>query len=348
MSGASEILTQKVSYSGAGISVRGLEEDIQQERSVQNRHVRELQDLRGQNETLQTALTEEIAKLKALADELHRERKGAKFGLRRLLAKLPFARDRILSHRSVESLLRQQYELSAQRLKEATEFADRLSVAKAELYDELERQGARIVESAQDAKLAAARVLELNSALDDARMELASADHGAVKARELEVLVDQLERDLGEHSARLKLYETAEERIDRLRDNTRQLAKTISQLSTDMAFYITTASEKLDLIAGQIQAVGAAADASLVLLELQSSLDSLTDSINHTTRFVSETQAYFREIVDRMVENLQLYDEETERVLAKNLAMNELDKELRMAEALTMAIATQDREGAPE
>ncbi|MEC9399555.1 MAG: hypothetical protein VX475_18140, partial [Myxococcota bacterium] len=106
------------------------------------------------------------------------------------------------------------------------------------------------------------------------------------------------------------------------------------------------ASEKLDLIAGQIQAIGAAADASMVMLELKQSLEAMTESVNHTTRFVSETQAYFRNNVDQMVNELDLYDTETETVLHGNLAMNEVYDDMQVAEAISLALERQIEEAA--
>jgi hypothetical protein len=103
--------------------------------------------------------------------------------------------------------------------------------------------------------------------------------------------------------------------------------------------YVTAASEKLDLLSGQIQAIGAAADASMVMLELKESLDALTESVNHTTRFVSETQVYFRDNVDRMVEELTLYDAETEALLSQNTALNEVYDDMQISEAIALAMA---------
>jgi hypothetical protein len=144
----------------------------------------------------------------------------------------------------------------------------------------------------------------------------------------------------------LKLFSTAEDRLVRLQDNTRMLAQTISQLQSDISLYVTVASEKLDLIAGQIQAIGAAADASMVMLELKQSLEAMTESVNHTTRFVSETQAYFRNNVDQMVNELDLYD--TETVLHGNLAMNEVYDDMQVAEAISLALERQIEEAASQ
>ena len=345
LSPKSDLLSANLSYSGAGISVRTLEETIGTERQRQREQIEEISSVRQRNSDLQGALDEEIGKLRDLSKHLGRARGQSGFGarLREILAQIPGFKGRIMTRRSVEALLRQQYEVSSERLKEAAELADRLDGAKTELFDEIERLNDRIVEAARNEETAADHVLEVQQLLGDLEHRRIEVEPGSVQDRELSAQIDRARRRINEHSGLLKLYDTAQERLERLKDNTRNLADTIAQLHIDITLYVTAAGEKLDLIAGQIQAIGAAADASLVMLELKSTLDSLTESVNHTTRFVSETQAYFRDNVDRLVDELALYDQETERVLASNLASSQLDAEMDVAEAISTALAKKQR-----
>ena len=333
-------------YSGEGISVRKLEETIHMERTRQNEHVERLNHMRSRNTELQEVLTEEVDKLRQLSEDLHKQREQSAW--QGFLSKLPFFKDRATTRKSIEELLRRQYEFSAMRVKEAAEFADRLDVAKADLYDEIARLNDRIIEYAENEKEAAALVLKLSEIKGELEGELDLAEPGSLQARKLQAELDRTRRALTEHSASLKLFSTAEDRLARLQENTRMLAETIGQLQTDITLYVTVASEKLDLIAGQIQAIGAAADASVVMLELKQSLEAMTESINHTTRFVSETQVYFRNNVDQMVNELELYDTETETVLEGNLAVNDLYDEMQVADAVSLALQKQLEEEAAE
>jgi hypothetical protein len=336
-----DILQREVSYSGDGISVRALESSISQERVRQNQNVEALSKLRSRNAEIQQALTDEVTKLKDITQHLSRERERGDFmsGVREMLAKLPWFGDQLITRRSIEELLRKQYELSSRRVKEAAEFADRLEAAKSGLFDEIERLNKKIVESAHNEETAAERVLELTELKDTLEVELMSAADSSSEAREAQARLDKTRRKLAKHSTMLKLYSTAEERLAKLQKNTRQLADTIAHLQSDITVYVTAASEKLDLIAGQIQAIGAAADASVVMLELRNSLEAMTESVNHTTRFVSETQAYFRQNIDGMLDDLQLYDSETEQVLEANLAINEGYDDMQIAEAVSSALS---------
>lgn len=339
-----ELLQVSNHYSGEGISVRRLEETIHLERSRQNEQVERLDKMRSRNGELQSALSEEVGKLRKISEELSSHRQQSAW--QGFLSKLPFFKERQLSRKSIEELLRRQYEVSAIRVKEAAEFADRLDAAKADLYDEIDRLNGKIIDYAQNEKDAAAAVLELSDAKTELEGKKALAEPGSLEVREIQAELDKVRRALGEHSAMLKLFSTAEDRLVRLQDNTRMLAQTISQLQSDISLYVTVASEKLDLIAGQIQAIGAAADASMVMLELKQSLEAMTESVNHTTRFVSETQAYFRNNVDQMVNELDLYDTETETVLHGNLAMNEVYDDMQVAEAISLALERQIEEAA--
>ena len=346
------VLERTVTYEGDGISVRELEQTISRERQRQNSNVETLSNLRERNSEIQSQLSTEVDKLQQLTEHLNRERERGEFmsSVRDLLGKLPWFGDEIITKKSIEQLLRQQYELSSRRLKEAAEFADRLEAAKQDLYDEIDRLNETIVESSKNEEVAAERVLELTRLQDELEVEVEAAEVGSTEARELQMRLDKVRRRLAEHSTKLKLYSSAEERLAKLQENTRQLAGTIANLQSDITAYVTAASEKLDLVAGQIQAIGAAADASVVMLELKNSLDAMTESINHTTRFVSETQSYFRQNVDQMVDELELYDAETERVLDKNMALNEMVDDERIADAVSTALVHEmdDREGGAE
>ncbi|MFP4600643.1 MAG: hypothetical protein ACLFVJ_20475 [Persicimonas sp.] len=336
-----EILERQVSYTGEGISVRSLESSISSERARQNRNVEALGKLRQRNDQIQQQLTEEVDKLKDITRHLSRERERGDFmsGVREVLAKLPWFGDQIITRRSIEELLRKQYELSSRRVKEAAEFADRLEAAKSDLFDEIDRLNDQIVASAKNEEVAAERVLELTELKDSFEVELMAAEPSSATARQVQAELDTARRKLAKHSTMLKLYSTAEERLAKLQKSTRQLADTIARLQSDITVYVTAASEKLDLVAGQIQAIGAAADASVVMLELRNSLEAMTESVNHTTRFVSETQAYFRQNVDSMLDDLQLYDAETEQVLEANLALNEGYDDMQIADAVSSALA---------
>jgi hypothetical protein len=347
MNDKQDILAREIGYTGEKISVRSLEESISEVRKTQDLRLGDLQRLQQRNVEIQSSLEQEIRKLRKLSDyvSVGKLRGGFFANLKEILSFIPFLRP--FTRRSIEELLRQQYEISARRVKEASEFADKLKAAESDLHDEIERLNARILEAARNEDVAAAYVLELEAHKQSLEQRLAAAQSGTTEAREAQAELDRLRRVMSEHSTLLQLYSTSEERLGRLKDNTRRLLDTIANLATDITQYVHAASEKLDLVAGQIQAIGTAADASVVMLELKRSLDSMTDSMNQTTRFVSETQIYFRNNLDKLLGELELYDNETRKVMDKNLALSKEVEDRRIREAVQVALERRKQQVAP-
>lgn len=337
----SAILEKEITYTGEGMSVRKLETMIDGERTTQNTKVSELKELREKNVEMQKALEDEVSKLRKLSDYVSKGELGGGFwsNVKEVLSYIPGLKNLAITQRSIEELLRQQYEISARRVKEAAEFADRLEVAERELYDEIDRLNAQILESARNESTAADYVLELNALITDLDTQLGEVEDGSVESHELTSEKDKARRVLSEHSTQFKLYHTAEERLGRLKESTRMLSETIANLRSDISQYVMAAGEKLDLVAGQLRAIGTAADASVVMLELKKSLDSMSESLNQTTRFVSETQAYFRENLDGLLQDLDVYDDETRSVLQTNLELARAEETRRIAEAVELANA---------
>lgn len=344
-----DLLDMDITYAGEGISLRGLEDSITNERRRQDVQIEELSHLRSRNTELQSALSEEMERLRNLSTELQRSREGKQSRLAEMFSWLPWVKSTTQTRQSIEELLRRQYEMSSVRLRQAADFADRLEVALVDLHDEVDRMNRKIVEAAQNEEAAAEFVVKLRDLKNDLEFEIAQAEPSSAASREMVSQLDRTRRLLAEHTTKLKLYSTAEERLETLKRNTRQLADTIGHLQSDITRYVTAASEKMDLIAGQIQAIGAAADAANVMLELKHSLDAMTESINYTTRFVADTQQYFRDNVDSMVDDLRLYDSETERVLNRNHLFNESLDDLDVEGALAGVLAQEiDALGVPE
>ena len=258
---------------------------------------------------------------------------------REAMARIPGFSALAVTPQSVEEVLRLQYEQSLVRVKEAAELADRLAVAEAELHEEIERLNTKIIDSARNEGLAADHVLALQRERDRLQLAVETAGpHELARAREHERTLDRIRRVLADHSVRLQLYHTAEGRLSRLKDSTRLVIDTIANLRSDITQYVTAASEKLDMVAGQIRAIGTAADASVVMLEMKRSLDAMTEALDQTTRFVADTQLYFRQSLPTLLEDLHVYDEQTRELLQHNLEVSQALEDERIARGVEFAL----------
>jgi hypothetical protein len=342
----SDVLTRDVAYSGEGISVRSLEDSIHQERSVQDSKVGELKSLRERNVQIQTAMTEELKKLRKFSDYLDGTATQGGFwaGFKEVLSYIPGLKSISMSQRSIEELLKQQYQVSAKRVKEAAEYCDILKQSEQELYTEIHRINGKIVESAENEKRALDYVLELREMQEGLEAEMQAVEANSVESRKIETDIDQIRAKLAEHSTNVQLYGAAEDRYANLKENTRKLAETIRNLAQDIQQYTTAASIKLDMASAQIQAIGRAADASVVMLEMKRSLDVMTESMNVTTQFVSDTQIFFRQNLDRLVEELETFDEGTSALLDENLKKSKEIEEKRIQAAIEKAMKARAEE----
>ena len=342
-----DILQKDVAYSGEGISVKSLEDDIQEERSVQNGKVEELEVLRAQNVEIQESLAEEVGKLRKFSDYIDgtATRGGFWAGFKEALSYLPGLKNIAISQRSIEELLKQQYQISSRRVKEAAEYVDTLKRSEQDLYQEIDRINEKIIEAANNEAIAADHVLALKSLIDEIDAELQTVEAGSVDARDLEAKQDKARAQLAMHSGNLQLYSAAEDRYASLKGNTRKLVDTIRNLGQDIGQYTAASSIKLDMASAQIQAIGTAADASVVMLELKRSLDVMTESMNQTTQFVSETQVFFRKNLDNLLDELDTFDEHTTRVLDENLEFSEKIEDERIERAVAKALENRAHRG---
>lgn len=344
-----DVLNRQVAYSGEGISVKSLETEISKERTIQDNKVDELKVLRERNVEIQSAMADEIKKLRKFSDYLNGTavQQGFWASFKEILSYIPGLGGLALSQRSIEELLKAQYQISARRVKEAAEYVDTLKQSEQDLYKEIDRINVKIVEMAKNEREALNYVLELKQLEEQLKADEQAAEAGSVEQRDIQASADKVHAKLAEHSSNVQLYGSAEERYARLKDNTRKLAETIRNLAQDIQQYTTAASIKLDMASAQIQAIGRAADASTVMLEMKRSLDVMTDSMNVTTQFVSDTQIFFRSNLDTLIKELDTFDETTEAVLEENLKRSREVEEARIKSAVDKAMQREHGGGQP-
>lgn len=319
---------------GGTLSWAALEGELAGTRVRQQGLVSQLSEARVDHETLRKQLDADLAQLSSLmqrggapAEKSWTDRIGAWFS-------------KPEPEHAVEDLLRKQYERCNLNLQRAARLTDRLEQVRRDLADEIARLNTEIVRSAQGEEDLAERLLELDGDKTRLQRDLLDAASGSPAMRKLEAQLDDVSRRMAEHSVQLKLHGTRAERLARLKDHTRKLSTTIASLATDTRLYVGAASEKLDMIGNQIQAVGAAADAAGVMLELKSSIEGMTESMNEAARFVSEVQLFFHDHVDSLVSDLELYDAQTQAALEVGIELTGRDDEQRIAQGMRLANET--------
>ena len=205
------------------------------------------------------------------------------------------SRQAILGRKSVAESLLKQYELTSMRLRQGTAFSDELRLVALELQEQVDLLHRSRVESMGNHRTAAQRVLQLE--LELARLE---AGQGELTEEERARQVDALTFLLRRESLNMELFRAAGRLAQDSLDPTRALRDTVMELHEGMAGYVMQAGSAVDAAGRRIQALGMAADAPVVVGELQESLAQLGTAMEVTQDYVHQTQ----ELLNRVLPDL--------------------------------------------
>ncbi len=265
------------------------------------------------HQALSGELHDELSELSGSDDELEALKRSGGGALSTLLRRFG-RRNVVLERRSAAQELYRRYEAVNRRLREASAFNDELRLCAVELDAEVQtlhrdRAGALDAE-----RQAGERVLELELELEALR---GSPDERPT----LDAITFELRRvalDLEIHRASEALFEQHLEPARSLRD-------TVMRLHEEMSHFLLSASSTVDGAGRRIQALGMAADAPAVVLELQSSLHALGEAMEVTETYVEQTRHLLGEVLPRM--SAQLEDRGAVEALLTVGEANELDRD---------------------
>ncbi|MED5370738.1 MAG: hypothetical protein VX899_06980 [Myxococcota bacterium] len=242
------------------------------------------------------------------------------------------ARRVILGRRSVAEGLLKQYELASLRLRQASAFSDELRLTALELQEQVDGLHRERVESAGNQRLSAERVLQV-----EAELEALEAGTGNFTDAERARRIDQLSFELREESLNMELFRVAEQLAADSLQPARALRDTVMELNEGMSGYVMKASGAVDNAGRRIQALGMAADAPLVVAELQESLSELGTAMEVTQTYVEQTQALLVDVlpdlsrrVSAEVNGRNLLLADSVSALSREKARAEADRRLRI------------------
>ncbi|MCP4806173.1 MAG: hypothetical protein GY913_05245 [Proteobacteria bacterium] len=202
------------------------------------------------------------------------------------------ARSAILGRKSVAEGLLRQYEVASTRLRQATAFSDELRLTALELQEQVDLLHDARVESKDNERTAARRVIDVERALG----ALEKGEHNFT-AEEAARRIDQLTFTLRSESLNLELFRAAADLAKDSLSPTRALRDAVLELHEGMSGYVMNASGAVDSAGRRIQALGMAADAPTVVAELQESLTELGTAMEVTAAYVEETQRLLTDVL---------------------------------------------------
>ena len=265
------------------------------------RHTETLERVGGlvrDQRSLTTTIAADIASLRRDGDTLQAleatatEASGILGALTRRLGR----RSRMLERRTVAARLQEQYAEVHTTLRKASAFADELRLCSVELALEVDRLHADVEESLEAVVDVEARIEAVDSEL--AALE-ARAD--ATDARR----IDRLRFERADLETAATLHETKARLCAQEVEPARSLRETVHSLHQEMAHYVLHASGSIEGSGRRIQALGLAADAPVVVSELQAGLDQLDLAMSATEAYLEQAHDMLTRVLPELSEQIR-------------------------------------------
>ncbi|MCO4771859.1 MAG: hypothetical protein KDA24_17640 [Deltaproteobacteria bacterium] len=290
--------------------VPGHAETLAREREILTRH----KDAVGQVDRF-------ALKQKSVADELDRElssllhqgenldvieQRQRETGFLASITRRFTARSELLARRSVAEKLLHHYQQVNGRLASAARLVDELRLTALELQEDVDRLHVELEEATDEEVRLAARI----GALED-ELDAITEDPSAARR------IDQLMFEERTATTDLSLWE-ARARISRQGlQPARKLRDVVLKLHEDMAQYVTAATGTVQEAGRRIAALGAAADAAVVVSELQSSVEDLRHAVEATETYLRSTKDLYLHILPDLTAELEAHYATQDEALPK-------------------------------
>ena len=207
-------------------------------------------------------------------------------------------RQRSLERRSATEGLLERYQVVTRQLGRSAAFTDELQLCALELQSAVETTHEEINTAVRNQRRGASRLLQLERTL----RELESSEQ-PVAGRA--ALLDKLQFEIRHETLRVELFEAQARLLRAEIDPARSLRDTMLDLYQEMAAFVHAARSSADTAGRRIQALGLAADAPLVVAELQASLDELGTAMQATESYIAQTRHLLVEVLPELSARLE-------------------------------------------
>lgn len=283
----SNLIPQPVQWNGAAPSQERLVSRGRSLHDMRQKAIDEVDTLMREQKRMGEGLADELHKLKAESETLQAlDQADGQGGLLAVLTRRLTRRSRMLERKSHTLALIQLYEEVGVDLRRAATFTDELKLCALSLNSEVESLVAEKVRNEDNAARSGRRILALQEAL--------AASTGG------DAVADQLRFELRQELANLALCEKAVALHAEALPEARELRDQVQGLQERMQEFVTTAAAQVDASGRRIQALGAAADAPMVVAELKESLEHLETAMELT----SDTVIAASRLLDRTLPDL--------------------------------------------
>jgi len=259
-------------------------------------------ELVASQQQISQELGEDLAAMQsggARLDEI--QAKESQAGMMATLARTFNRRRMILERRSVSEELLHRYEHVSRRLRQASAFSDELRLTALKLHEEVEMLHEECARALRNEQLGARRIMELES-------ELRTLEGGAseLSGIELERMMDLLQFEERTESLSVELFRAQALLLRQEVAPARALRDTVMGMYEEMSQFVLAATARVNAAGRKIQALGVAADAPLVINELNESLAELDVAMEATEVYVAQAQELLTRVLPEISRQLKV------------------------------------------
>lgn len=239
-------------------------------------------------------------------------------------------RSRMLERQSVATRLQEQYRSVHTTLRKAGAFADELRLCAVELAQEVDRLHGDVEDSLSAAVEVEARMEQLST-----RLAVLNARNDPTELRECDRVrfeLADLKTAAGLHNAKAHLCVQEVEPARTLRD-------TVHGLHQEMAHYVLQASASVEGSGRRIQTLGLAADAPLVISELQDGLAQLDAAMSVTEAYLEQAHDMLTRVLPQLSQQIRSQGSRAALDLEQGLAAIEAARESKASDEVLKAAA---------
>lgn len=262
-----------MSSAGSPVPISSSEELVarrQRAKEVRIAALSEVERLASTQSDLGRELRSELDALQRQGHKLE-EIEGTESGLIDSLLRRITGRRLVLERRSATDALVRRYEAVSTRLRRAAAFADELRLTSLQLHEEVQSLHKESAATQAAVERAARRVLEIEE-----QIRLHEAGEPCP------VTLDDLQFEHRYQSQAMQVGQAGVKLLQAELPTAQQLRSTVQDLHEEMQHFVLSATQIVDGAGRRIQALGAAADAPVVVAELQESLSELGEAMRAT------------------------------------------------------------------
>jgi hypothetical protein len=307
-------------YQGSALSQAELQERNEALEKTHRAALAQVEGLVHGQKAVSKSLNSGISRMQAQGRELDDlQRQAAEEGLVAALARAFSRRSRVLARRSLSESLVGVHEQAVVDLRRASAVADRLKRCAAELQQEVEQLATDVRTSSENMKLAAERVLALEKEMDTV------VEDAGIGGADREQLLDTLSYQERVVSADLDLFRAHAEICRQQLEPARKLRDTVLTMHEEMARFVVGASASVNGAGRKVQALGMAADAATVVMELQESLRHLDEAVSQTAHHLTQADDLLTRVLPDL--NAQLDARQSVRSLSFEADLEHISRE---------------------